>query len=186
MNMIDEMLLDYSGGMTVKEVSEKHRMAAGKAFYMLRDAGCSFRSKGTPKGYKHTLKALEAIRQGAKKRIKTEKDIEWARTMGKANACDYNGLNGYGHTKRHNQGYVLVYVPHHPNAHKDGYSMLHTVILERSIGRYLKKDEVAHHINGVKNDNNVSNLKLMKIKEHQSMHMKQRYQKRRDALSTSW
>lgn len=100
-----------------------------------------------------------------------------------ANSCDYNGLNGYGHTKDHNRGYVLAYVPKHPNAHRDGYLMLHTVLMEQKIGRYLKPNEVVHHINHDRKDNRLENLMLMDKKEHMRMHMIERHQKRRNDLS---
>ena len=76
-------------------------------------------------------------------------------------------------------GYMLAYAPKHPNAHKDGYVMLHTVIMERAIGRYLKENEVVHHINHDKKDNRIENLLLMEKHEHMSMHMKERYAKKR-------
>jgi len=92
----------------------------------------------------------------------------------------YNGLNGYGHTKRGPGGYILVYVPEHPRAHKDGYLFLHTVIVERALNRYLAKDEVVHHINHIRDDNRIENLLLMNRKEHMTMHMRERNSKRRD------
>ena len=101
------------------------------------------------------------------------------------NSCNYNGLNGYGHTKLHNGGYVIVYVPKHPKAHKDGYQMLHTVVMERAIGRYLEPNEVVHHINHDRKDNRLENLMLMDKKEHMRMHMTERHEKRRNDLLTA-
>ena len=92
-------------------------------------------------------------------------------------------MNGYGHTKMLRNGYLLTYVPEHPHAHKDGYAMLHTVLMERSIGRYLEPDEVVHHVNHIRDDNRLENLKLMTKHEHCSMHMKERHAKRRNDVS---
>ena len=39
-----------------------------------------------------------------------------------------------------------------------------------SIGRYLKDDEVVHHVNEVKDDNRLANLQLMDRWEHKSLH----------------
>lgn len=61
--------------------------------------------------------------------------------------------------------------------------MLHTVLMERHIGRYLNDDEVVHHINHDRKDNRIENLQLMKKKEHMSMHMKERHEKRRRSKS---
>ena len=103
--------------------------------------------------------------------------------MSEKKRCNYNGLNGYGHTKPHNSGYVLAYVPKHPNAHCDGYVMLHTVLMERKLGRYLTDSEVVHHINHDRSDNRLENLQLMSKSEHRNMHMKERHKKRRNAPS---
>jgi flagellar basal body rod protein FlgC len=54
-------------------------------------------------------------------------------------------------------GYVLVYMPEHPSARKDGYILEHRLIMEQRIGRLLTKKEVVHH-RGKKNDN--ENTKL--------------------------
>jgi hypothetical protein len=78
---------------------------------------------------------------------------------------------------------VLAYVPEHPKAHRDGYLQLHVVLMEQCIGRYLEDDEVVHHINHKRDDNRIENLLLMNKHEHMSMHMEERYAKRRNDLS---
>ena len=102
---------------------------------------------------------------------------EAKRRLSEAKRCNFNGLNGYGHTKSHPGGYVLAYAPRHPRAHKDGYVMLHTITVERAIGRYLSENEVVHHKNHMRNDNRIENLQLMTKHEHSSMHMKERHRK---------
>lgn len=113
---------------------------------------------GTMYGSKERGAALGKSRKGTRKR----NDYEFG-----------------GHEKLRSDGYIKVYVPEHPNATKDGYVMKHILVVEKNIGRHLQPDEVVHHINHVRDDNRIENLRLMTMREHCSMHMKERYEKRR-------
>lgn len=84
-----------------------------------------------------------------------------------------------GHEKKRSDGYIKVYVPDHPHATADGYVMKHTLVMERNIGRFLREDEVVHHVNRVRDDNRLENLRLMTKKEHLSLHMRERHVERR-------
>lgn len=64
------------------------------------------------------------------------------------------------------RGYVWIHCKNHPNAHVDGYVCEHRLVIEKSLGRYLRKDEVIHHINGNKQDNRLENLQLLNKGEH--------------------
>jgi hypothetical protein len=75
----------------------------------------------------------------------------------------------YGYTAKAT-GYIYIYMPEHPLANKRGYVPEHTLVIEKAIGRHLTSDEVVHHINGIKNDNALTNLKLMTKYQHKSMH----------------
>jgi hypothetical protein len=66
-------------------------------------------------------------------------------------------------------GYVRIYMPNHPNA-VQGSVFEHTLIAEKSIGRYIQSDEIVHHINGKKNDNRPENLEVCKRSEHIHKH----------------
>jgi len=48
----------------------------------------------------------------------------------------------------------------------------HRKIIEDSIGRTLLYNEVVHHIDGNKTNNNLENLKLMSRSEHSKLHKK--------------
>jgi hypothetical protein len=45
-------------------------------------------------------------------------------------------------------GYVLIFEPSHPNAHKDGYVAEHTKVMAERLGRPLEPFEEVHHRNG--------------------------------------
>jgi hypothetical protein len=57
-------------------------------------------------------------------------------------------------------GYVYVYAPDHPNRTADGYVCEHRLVMEKALGRLLKRREAVHHIDGDRTNNDVSNLEL--------------------------
>lgn len=167
----------YESGTQVKDVAKTFGFSTGKAYYILRDAGCNFRPRRIGHHSEETKKKISAANKG-----KVVSD-ESRHKESESKKCHYNGFNGCGHLKQHASGYVLVYVPDHPNASSDGYVFLHTVVMEKAIGRYLNSCEVVHHVNHIRNDNRLENLVLMNRHEHMSMHMKERHLKRRNDLS---
>lgn len=178
--MVEKMLSDYQTGLlTVAMIAQKYGISVGKTYYLLRDAGCQFTAKRRKPYTDEERKHRSDAHKG--KKISEEQ----RRVISERNSCNYNGMNGYGHTKRQNCGYILAYAPKHPKVHKDGYVMLHTVVMERHIGRYLKQNEVVHHINHDREDNRIENLKLMDKKDHMKMHMIERHEKRRNDLLTA-
>lgn len=72
-------------------------------------------------------------------------------------------------------GYILAKAPYHPSANKRGYVYLHRLIMENYLGRYLESNELVHHIDGNRENNNVLNLKLTTPSEH---HIKEHYERR--------
>ena len=68
-------------------------------------------------------------------------------------------------------GYVLINKRNHPRATGNGskYVKEHWLVMEKYLGRYLKPEEIVHHINGNRRDNRLRNLVLFK---NQSEHMR--------------
>ena len=77
--------------------------------------------------------------------------------------------NWKGGKRIHNLGYVLVYKPDHPFANYKGLVYEHRLVMEKKLGRFLKPEEVIHHINGITDDNREVNLFLLK---NNSEHLK--------------
>jgi len=74
---------------------------------------------------------------------------------------------GGEYRKKTKYGYVLLYEPEHPNSNSGNRIFEHRIMMEKKIGRYLKKNEIVHHLNGKKDDNRLENLYLVSsIKEH--------------------
>jgi HNH endonuclease len=61
---------------------------------------------------------------------------------------------------RIDRGYVFIFEPTHPNAHRDGYVAEHTKVMAELLGRPLERFEEVHHRNGVRSDNRPDNLEL--------------------------
>jgi len=75
---------------------------------------------------------------------------------------------------RDKRGYILIFKPNHPNSTLNGYLREHRYIIEKQLGRFLKKSEVVHHKNGILSDNRIENLELFK---NHSSHMKHHHSK---------
>ena len=86
-------------------------------------------------------------------------------------------------------GYILIRQLDHPFCTKGGFVFEHRLVAEKFLlndknsveikgKKYLSPDFCVHHIDGNKQNNNVDNLKILSLKEHASIHSKNRGCKR--------
>ena len=68
------------------------------------------------------------------------------------------------------KGYVMVYCGERDGANKSGDIPQHRLVAEEFWRRELNRDEVVHHINGIRDDNRPENLWVFNRKEHRRMH----------------
>lgn len=70
-------------------------------------------------------------------------------------------------------GYIELWIPNHPAANGHGCVPEHRVVVEKHIGRFLTDEEVVHHIDGDRSNNDISNLVLCANQsEHSKYHRK--------------
>lgn len=67
-------------------------------------------------------------------------------------------------------GYVMILAEG-----KGKYQYEHRIIIEKLLGRKLKRAEVVHHKNGIKTDNRIKNLELLIKNDHDSKETKKRW-----------
>lgn len=80
------------------------------------------------------------------------------------NHGDKNPLWKGGHIYIGKYKYIKSY--NHPRKNSGGYVAEHRLVVEKKIGRYLTEDEEVHHINGIKDDNRLENLAIVKRNNH--------------------
>lgn len=99
---------------------------------------------------------------------------------GKFNPTQFkNGHSWVGKIKvdkqRHTNGYLFILSIDHPHKSVRNTVAEHRLVVEDAIGRYLKPEEVIHHIDGNKANNHITNLLLLPNQsEHAKLHYKTR------------
>lgn len=84
------------------------------------------------------------------------------------------------------QGYIIIKKPKHPLSNCNGYIKRCRLVMEKHLGRYLKPKEVVHHINEIKDDDKIENLKLFENEtKHQKYHLKGNQRARKNSPEKS-
>lgn len=137
-----------------------------------------------------TVKSSDSrLKNGTVKFCSKQCSSEAAR-VGKVKSCPICGKEFYTtrqtccskecareYRKQHNthktymeNGYIVEY---HGGYNKKGNVKQHRRIMEEHLGRRLTEEEVVHHINGIKTDNQIENLMVMNKREHSTYHRRQ-------------
>lgn len=74
----------------------------------------------------------------------------------KHNLCSVKGNKNNGKTILN--GYVAIYMPEHKRSFDNGCVYEHVLVAEKMLGRELKKEEVVHHKDACRNNNEPDNL----------------------------
>lgn len=126
---------------------------------------------------KETMEKIAAKNRGRKCSIETKEKMSLAKKGKPSNGKVFQKGKKHpnwkgGRTKV--MGYILILMPEHP-FNKNRYILEHRLVMEKHLGCLLKPEERVHHINGIKTDNRIKNLKLFNNEsEHQKFHFKTR------------
>ncbi len=177
----DTLFEEYvTKGKPMHQIAKEQRFAIGTVYNYLKKYGIESR-KHLTEDAKHKISMANKGNSRKKGFHISELSKE---KMRQAKTGKYFKISNYGgHIKHRSDGYNAVYCPSHPKSTRDGYVMEHILVMENHIGRHLHDDEVVHHINHIRNDNRIENLKLMTFKEHASLHMKERWNKKKGVMT---
>lgn len=167
--------------LSMKEISKELGVAVGSVYNYIKKYGIKSRPSMTEKTKKKISEANRgrvSPRKGVHLSAETKKKISEAKKGKMLKPSKYGG-----HRKKRCDGYIVVYKPSHPRATKDGFVLEHILVMEEKIGRIITRDEAVHHINHVRDDNRIENLQLMTFKEHAALHMRERWAKKKGAMT---
>ena len=85
--------------------------------------------------------------------------FEWTRTQN-----DRRGVLTNGGVYHHGEGYIFLYQS------SKNYKAQHRLVMEEHLGRKLRSDEIVHHKDGDKTNNDISNLEIVTRAEHINIH----------------
>lgn len=197
---IEELNALYDGGMSTTELAERYHVSQSTVYDRLRRTGRGGRMKFCPSdgakqdiiqrykdGYSSTyLGKRYGVSPGTIIRLLRESKV-WIRPSIAVILHMCKRPQDPNRERRHRRihgpkkspaGYTVVYAPEHPRADRNGYVWEHVLVMEKELGRYLAADEVVHHIDRNKSNNDPSNLLAMTKSQHAAIH----YAEKRDRM----
>lgn len=169
----DEIVSAYRGGTSVTEIARSKRVSKPTVYKILRERGVTLDQPRGPEPLGFTADELERITTlRSEGWTKSELQTEF-RTGPTRIERALRELGLSGRVKRRDGkariktigGYAYVL----PDADDpvggmthagNGYILEHRLVMARSLGRPLRRDETVHHINGDRLDNRLENLQL--------------------------
>ena len=134
-------------------------------------------------GEHHSLESRRKMSNAHKGKILTD---EHKRKISDAIKGDTH-YNWKGGRKKRTDGYVYIHSPNHPFKQYKNYVFEHRLVMEQWLRenepnhlalieidgvKYLRRNWISHHINKLRDDNRIENLKVMTFYEHRSFHSK--------------
>lgn len=174
----------YLEGATGPELAARYGLAVGTVYYYLTRAGVRRRPTNHSRMVKVSIPELRRLLQG---RTMTIEQIashfrvsipSIVRRMRKHGLRSHRGHGSpletnffwNGGRRREKEGYVLVKVPDHPYATKQGYVREHRLVVEKLLGRHLLPTEVVHHKDGNPTNNAPDNLEVFSTHANHMRH----------------
>jgi len=114
----------------------------------------------TKVGYKQTEEHKRRTGDGNRGKKRSKEQIKRMSDFAKSR-LGKESSNWKGGIQKNKAGYVLIYSPDHPHANSHKQVLKHRLVMEEYLGRYLKKNEIVHHKNAIKDDNRIENLELV-------------------------
>jgi len=152
-----EIINEYKKGKSTLELGKKYNCSWITILRFLEKNKCPIRThrEKTINAYKKgKMKFMQKVWKQSGKRWKAEGNPRW-KPIG---------------AKRMNKGYIYVKITEGKGF--QNWTQEHRFVMEQRLGRKLRKYEIVHHINGKKDDNRLSNLRLMTDKQHRRFHTK--------------
>lgn len=151
-----ELSRRYHDGASMNELARELSLPYSRIRRVLITHGASIRSRSD--GVRLALKEGQPKLRG-RKRIFSQ---SWRDNI-RAGRRAWAEINAIGKSIKPS-GYIEI--TRGPNKSR----RVHDVIAETEIGRRLSRNEVVHHINGIKSDNRLSNLMVLTASQHASLH----------------